>query len=151
MSDPSLTAPPVTVPLWKKPWAIALAVIVLIGVVVAIVFLARPASGNATACDLYESAYNHIADTARSVNNGGGATRDDAIAEINSAPSRFKNASDRAEGKVAVAMSDTLEYINAYSADHSSADAGTAFFISAQMVKDACAADGAPIDLHKLK
>ena len=115
-----------------------------IGVIAAALLLTGcAASGNATACGLYESAYNQVADSV-----AGDYEPDFVQAQVALLPDRLSEAFDKASGDVAVEMQSSLEMAQVMS---SSEDAGVAFFMSVESVADACSADGAAIDVHELK
>lgn len=99
------------------------------------------ASKNATACKLYEDGYNQLADSVR-LKLGADAVK----ADRDMLPSRIKDAMDKAEGDVAVAIRQSKELVRGLAAGDS--DAGTAFFMSTDTVAAKCKADGVAIDLH---
>ncbi|SDP74216.1 hypothetical protein SAMN04487914_13252 [Arthrobacter sp. ok909] len=99
------------------------------------------ASKNATACKLYEDGYNQLADSVR-LNLGADIVKSDR----NMLPSRIKDALDKAEGDVAVAIRESKELAPGLASGDS--DAGTAFFMTTDTVAEKCKADGAPIELH---
>lgn len=99
------------------------------------------ASKNATACKLYEDGYNRLADSVR-LKLGVDAVK----ADRDMLPSRIKDAMDKAEGDVAIAIRQSKELAPGLASGNS--DAGTAFFMTTDGVAEKCKADGVPIDLH---
>lgn len=102
------------------------------------------ASKNATACKLYEDGYNQLADSVR-LKLGVDAVKSDR----DMLPSRIKDAMDKAEGDVAIAIRQSRELAPGLASGNS--DAGTAFFMTTDAVAAKCKADGAPIDLHQMR
>jgi len=96
-------------------------------------------SKNATACKLFEDGYNQLTDAARA--------KRDVIAEYDMLPSRIRDAQDKAEGDVAVALRNAREL--APSDATAFLKNAAAFFKSADTVAEKCKADGAAIDLHR--
>lgn len=104
---------------------------------------AAQTSKNATACKLFEDGYNQLTDAVRLK-----LGRDALIEATDMLPSRMKDAQDKAEGDVYVAIRDTREYHAA--SRGGSNDAGVAFFMSAERVAQKCQADAVTIDLRKM-
>lgn len=140
-------------PFWRRPpLLIAGGVVVAAALVVGGIALFRPASGNSTACGLYEDAYNKMADSVR-LKDDAGLSVDYIKAQLSLAPGRIQRALDKAEGKVAVEMTHSEEYVTGFAAasaaGENTQDVGTAFFLSATAVSDSCGADGAQIKLNE--
>lgn len=105
---------------------------------------AAQTSQNATACKLFENGYNQLTDAVRLK-----LGRDALIEATDMLPFRMKDAADKAEGDVYVAIRDTREFYAARQGG--SNDAGVAFFMSTEIVAEKCQADGVTIDLHEMK
>lgn len=95
-------------------------------------------SKNATACKLFEDGYNQMTDAARAK-----LASSAVIAERDMLPSRIRDAENKAEGDVAVALRSARELAPGIGGSD-----GAAFFLSAGTVAEKCKADGAAIDLH---
>jgi hypothetical protein len=98
-------------------------------------------SKNATACKLFEDGYNQLTDAVRAK-----MPAAEVISERDALPSRVRDAENKAEGDVAVAIRNSRELASGLASGND--DAGTAFFLSTTTVADKCKADGAAIDLH---
>jgi ABC-type phosphate transport system substrate-binding protein len=107
-------------------------------------------SPNATACKLYEDAYNQVADSVK-LKNAGALTSADVTAQVDALPSRISDAFSKASGDVAVKIRDSRSLAAGMVADPSNQDTGVAFFMSAPDVAKACSDAGAAITLDKSK
>lgn len=148
--EPEATPPNQPKPFWRRPATIIVASVVVAGLLIGGgVAMFHPASSNVTACKLYEDAYNQMADAVRAKINGGSATNDLVRAETTLMPGRIQDAFDKATGDVAIKIRSSSEMATAFASDQSQ-DIGVAFFTSTAEVADACKADGAAIELHKM-
>jgi hypothetical protein len=111
---------------------------------------AAQTSKNETACKLFEDGYNQYADALRLAFTDGPLAKDAIIAAHDMLPSRIKDAEDKAEGDVAVAIRQTRE-LAPTPGIFSSDDTDLAFFMSTDIVAQKCKADGATIDLRELR
>ncbi|MCQ6273296.1 hypothetical protein M8J71_22895 [Pseudarthrobacter sp. R1] len=110
---------------------------------------AAQTSKNETACKLFEDGVNQLTDALQLAFTEGPRVKDAIIAAHDMLPSRIKDAEDKAEGDVAVAIRQARELAptpGIFSTD----DTDLAFFMSKQTVADKCQADGVTIDIHKL-
>lgn len=111
---------------------------------------AAQTSKNETACKLFEDGVNQYTDALQLGLTDGPLAKDAIIAAHDMLPSRIKDAEDKAEGDVAVAIRQALEFAptpGIFSLD----DTDLAFFMSKQNVAEKCQADGATIDIHELE
>lgn len=111
---------------------------------------AAQTSKNETACKLFEDGVNQLTDAFQLALTDGPLAKDAIIAAHDMLPSRIKDAEDKAEGDVAVAIRQARELAptpGIFSTD----DTDLAFFMSKQIVAEKCKADGATIDIHKLE
>ena len=113
----------------------------------ALLLSACASSENSAACTAYEAAYNELADTIRTVNAGEGETAD-ALAAAKALPDGIEIAAAAATGEVAREMQASLEAARTIT-DDTTGDAALAYFLTAPRVAEACAADGAAIELHE--
>lgn len=111
---------------------------------------AAQTSQNATACKLFEDGVNQLTDALQLALTDGPLAKDAIIAAHDMLPSRIKDAEDKAEGDVAVAIRQARKLApipGVFSMD----DTDLAFVMSKQIVAEKCQADGATIDIHKLE
>jgi hypothetical protein len=111
---------------------------------------AAQTSKNETACKLFEDGVNQLTDALQLALTDGPLAKDAYIAAHDMLPSRIKDAEDKAEGDVAVAIRQARELAptpGIFSMD----DTDLAFFMSKEIVAEKCKADGATIDIHKLE
>lgn len=154
--QPSLQARKRGVPVWA--WmlmtltSVAL-VVAVIGISVMVgagsVTPAAQTSKNETACKLFEDGVNQLTDAYQLALTDGPLAKDAIIAAHDMLPSRIRDAEDKAEGDVAVAIRQARELAptpGIFTAD----DTDVAFFMSQEIVAEKCKADGATIDIHRL-
>lgn len=111
---------------------------------------AAQTSKNETACKLFEDGVNQLTDAYQLALTDGPLAKDAIIAAHDMLPSRIKDAEDKADGDVAVAIRQARELAptpGIFSHD----DTDLAFFMSKDIVAEKCRADGATIDLHEIK
>lgn len=139
------------VPLWA--WVLTglcALTLVLVSIGISVMVGIRPASTavppaertstNTTACKFFEDGYNQVADAVRA------RVPEALVAAHDRLPSRIRDAENKAEGDVAVALRDIRELVPLMGSSD-----GAAFFMQAETVAQECKADGATIDLHKMK
>ena len=111
---------------------------------------AAQTSKNATACKLFEDGVNQLMDAYQLALTEGPRAKNAIIAAHDMLPSRIKDAADKADGDVAVAIRQARE-LAPTPGIFSTGDKDVAFIMSQQTVAEKCQADGATIDIHKLK
>lgn len=110
---------------------------------------AAQTSKNETACKLFEDGVNQLTDALQLAFTDGPLAKDAILAAYDMLPSRIRDAEDKAEGDVAVAIRQAREL--APTPGSSDEDAVVAFFMSKDIVAEKCKADGATIDIRKLE
>lgn len=171
MSEPTEPFPPQPSPVDNEPspqpgkgrvpaWAWMLMGLSSLALVVAVIGIsvmvgagsvtpAAQTSKNETACKLFEDGVNQLRDALQLALTEGPRAKNAILAAHDMLPSRIKDAEDKAEGNVAVAIRQARELAptpGIFTAD----DTDIAFFMSTDTVAEKCKADGAAIDIHKL-
>lgn len=98
-------------------------------------------SKNATACKLFEDGYNQMTDAVRDKLPSATVT-----AERDMLPSRIRDAQDKAEGDVSVALRNARDLTPSIGGSD-----GASFFMAAGTVTEKCKADGVTINLHNTR